>query len=95
MTKAFLEITLFIKEENRATAADIYTKYKGDFLAKIKGAKSKDLLVRTEDVQVLHGFESVECANDYLQSELFTQDVVRELSPLFEKAPEVRIYAVA
>lgn len=95
MTKAFLQITLFIEEGKRQQAAGVYAKYKGEFLSSIKGAKSKDLLVRAEDVQVLHGFESVESANAYLQSELFTKDVVRELSPLFSKAPEIRIYGVA
>ncbi|WP_163026462.1 hypothetical protein [Campylobacter showae] len=29
------------------------------------------------------------------KTELFEKDVVRELSPLFEKAPDIRIYAVA
>ena len=52
-------------------------------------------MIRGDDVQVLHGFDSVEHANAYLKSELFEKDVVRELSPLFEKAPEIRIYAVA
>ena len=32
MPKAFLEITLNIKPENRATAAGVYTKYKETFL---------------------------------------------------------------
>ncbi len=95
MTKAFLQITLFVKEKNRAAAAAVYTKYKEPFLKNIKGAKSKDLLVRDEDVQVLHGFDSVENANAYLKSELFENDVVRELSPLFDTAPQIKIYAVA
>ena len=51
--------------------------------------------MRDDDVQVLHGFDSVERANAYLKSELFEKDVVRELSPLFKKAPNTRIYAVA
>ncbi|RBQ29580.1 hypothetical protein [Aliarcobacter vitoriensis] len=95
MPKAFLEITLNIKPENRATAAGVYTKYKETFLNEIMGAKSKDLLVRDEDVQVLHGFECVDSANAYLKSALFENDVVRELSPLFESAPDIRIYTVA
>ena len=94
MPKAFLEITLNIKPENRATAAGVYTKYKETFLNEIMGAKSKDLLVRDEDVQVLHGFECVDSANAYLKSELFEKDVVRELSPLLESNPEIRVYLV-
>lgn len=57
--------------------------------------KLKDLLVIDEDVQVLHGFECVDSANAYLTSKLFENDVVRELSPLFESAPDIRIYTVA
>lgn len=95
MAKAFLEITLNIKPENRGTAAGVYGKYKDAFLTKIDGALSKDLLVRDEDVQVLHGFDSFENANEYLKTELFEKDVVRELSPLLESNPEIRIYLVA
>jgi hypothetical protein len=95
MTKAYLQITLYIKNENRAAGASVYAKYKEPFLKTIAGAKSKELLIRDEDVQVLHGFDGVEHANAYLKSELFEKDVVRELSPLFEKAPEIRIYEVA
>jgi len=52
-------------------------------------------LVRDEDVQVLHGFDSVAHANDYLASDLFTGDVVRELGPLLQADPEVRVFDVA
>lgn len=95
MPRAYLEITLDIKPENRPAAADVYTKYKEPFLTQIEGAKSKKLLVRDEDVQVLHGFDNVENANAYLKTELFENDVVRELSPLFASAPEIKIYVVA
>lgn len=95
MAKAYLQITLYIKNENRAAGAGVYAKYKESFLKTIADAQSKELLIRGDDVQVLHGFDSVEHANAYLKSKLFEKDVVRELSPLFEKAPEIRIYAVA
>lgn len=72
---AYLEITMKINEENRAAAAKVYTDYKASFLAEIKGALTKDLLVRNEDVQVLHGFDSVENAGAYLESEMFKNDV--------------------
>ena len=92
---AFLQITLKVKNENRAAAAAVYEKYKKPFLNKIDGAKSKELLVRDEDVQVLHGFSSEDNARAYLTTELFSNDVVGELKPLLEADPEVRIYSVA
>lgn len=95
MTKAYLQITMFVSNTNRPAAAAVFNKYKAPFLNEIKGAVTKDLLIREEDVQVLHGFESVEDANAYLKTEIFNNDVVRELSPLFDKAPEIKIYAVA
>ena len=57
--RAFLEITMNIKEENRAAAAKVYTAFKQPFLSEINGAVSKDLLIRPEDVQVLHGFSNM------------------------------------
>ena len=92
---AYLDITLKINHENCAAAASVYRKYKAPFLANIAGATSKELLVRDEDVQVLHGFASVAQAQAYLKSDLFNQDVVKELSPLFAADPEIRIYDVA
>ena len=92
---AYLEITLKIKNDNRAAAAAVYGKYKKPFLDKISGAKSKELLIRDEDVQVLHGFTSEDNARAYLTTELFSNDVVGELKPLLEADPEVRIYSIA
>ena len=60
----------------------------------IAGAKSKELPVRDEDMQVLHVFDSKENANAYLQSELFTADVVGGVKPPLDAAPDVRIYQV-
>ncbi|MCW5620554.1 MAG: twin-arginine translocation signal domain-containing protein [Burkholderiales bacterium] len=91
----YLQITLQIDQANRAAAAGIYQKYKAPFLDTVAGAKSKELLVRDEDVQVLHGFDTKENANAYLQSKLFTADVVEGLKPLLSAAPDVRIYQVA
>ncbi|MCA9550897.1 MAG: hypothetical protein KC933_12760 [Myxococcales bacterium] len=92
---AFLEIALKIEPRDRASAAAVYDKYKQPFLTGIEGAVSKQLLVRDEDVQVLHGFEDVPSAQAYLKSGLFEKDVVRELSPLLAAPPEIRIYQVA
>ncbi len=92
---AYLQIDLKIKNENRAAAAAVYGKYKQPFLDEIAGAKSKELLIRDEDVQVLHGFASEEHARAYLATELFRHDVVGELKSLLEADPEVRIFSVA
>lgn len=92
---AYLQVTMHIAASDRVAAAAVYTKYKQPFLEQIQGAKSKDLLVREEDVQVLHGFNTLEEAAGYLQSALFTNDVVRELTPLMQDAPDIRIYETA
>lgn len=91
----YLQITLKIAEENRAAAAGVYQQYKAAFLDSIAGASSKELLVRDEDVQVLHGFDTLEHASAYLQSDMFTADVVAGLKPLLDADPDVRIYQVA
>jgi len=91
----YLEITLKIARANRTAAAGVYQRYKEPFLTTIAGAKSKQLLVRDDDVQVLHGFDTSEQANAYLKTGLFTADVVGALSPLLDAAPDVRIYQAA
>lgn len=53
------------------------------------------MLVRDEDVQVLHGFDSVENAKAYLESEMFQNDVFVGLKDLWKQQPDVKIYAVA
>ena len=93
-TGAILEITLDVKNENRNNAGGVYAKYKQPFLEQVKGSTSKDLLMRDDDVQVLHGFESVTDAEAYLTSEIFTRDVVTELKPYLESTPEIRIYSI-
>ncbi len=90
--KAYLEITLKIDPADRAAAGAVYAKYKLPFLNTIRGAQSKELLMRDDDVQVLHGFATLKQAQAYLTSDLFTHDVVTELKPLLKAAPEVRIY---
>ena len=92
---AYLQITLKVSNANRPAAAAVYTRYKDAFLKQITGAQSKELLVRDEDVQVLHGFSSAAEASAYLKSDLFNQDVVKGLAPYLDADPEVRIYDVA
>ena len=91
----YLQITLKVAPANRPAAAGVYQRYKAPFLSTIAGAKSKELLVRDEDVEVLHGFDSADHANAYLTSRLFTSDVVGELKPLLDAEPDVRIYQAA
>lgn len=92
---AYLQITMKIDNANRAAAAKVYTDYRRPFLENITGALTKDLLIREEDVQVLHGFDSGEHAAAYLSSELFQKDVFAGLQPLWNEDPEVKIYNVA
>jgi hypothetical protein len=91
---AYLEITLKIAATNRSAAAKIYTDYRDPFLKTIEGALTKDLLIRNEDVQVLHGFDSVEHAQAYLTSAMFQNDVFVGLQPLWNADPDVKIYSV-
>ena len=93
--KAYLQITMKIKESDRESAAKVYFDYRQPFLDTIEGAMTKDLLVRDEDVQVLHGFDSKEHAAAYLQSDMFTKDVAVGLSPYFQADPEIRIFTGA
>jgi hypothetical protein len=90
--KAYLEITLKVDPQDRAAAGVVYKKFKKPFLTKVPGANSKELLIRDDDVQVLHGFATQKQAQDYLGSELFTKGVVVDLKPLLKADPEVRIY---
>lgn len=93
--KAYLQITMKISNDNRPAEAKVYTDYRQPFLDTIKGALTKDLLIRDEDVQVLHGFDSAENAQAYLSSELFKNDVFVGLKPLWDADPKVKIYTVA
>lgn len=92
---AFLQITMKIKENDRPSAAKVYFDYREPFLQTIDGALTKNLLVRDEDVQVLHGFYNKEHAAAYLESEMFKKDVAKGLSPYFQADPEIRIFTVA
>jgi hypothetical protein len=93
--KAYLEITMVIDGANRPAAAKIYNDYREPFLKQIRGALTKELLIRDEDVQVLHGFDSVESAKAYLETDMFKNDVFVGLQPLWSGNPDVKIYSVA
>jgi hypothetical protein len=92
MNRAYLEITMKVAAKDRRKAAAVYSKYKHQFLTTTPGAESKELLLREEDVQVLHGFDSRASAENYLKSALFGNDVVRELQPYLSASPEIRVY---
>ena len=92
---AYLQVTMTIDPADRAAGAKVYSDYLQEFLDTVPGAKTKELLVRDEDVQVLHGFETAEQASAYLSSELFTATVVPGLTPLFKADPDIRVYTVA
>ena len=61
----------------------------------IEGALAKELLVRDEDVQVIHGFDSLEHAKAYLETRMFQDDVVAGLKPTWAGDPDIRFYTVA
>jgi hypothetical protein len=92
MKKAVLEITMQVSGADRPKAGAVFAKYKSPFLVTVPGAESKDLLLREEDVQVIHGFDSRASAESYLASKLFGSDIVGELKPYLMAAPEIRIY---
>jgi hypothetical protein len=93
--KAYLQVIMKIDEKNRPAAAKVYTDYRQPFLDEIEGALTKELLVRDEDVQVIHGFDSMEHAKAYLESDLFKNDVFVGLKPTWEADPEICFYDVA
>ena len=76
--KAYLQVIMTIDPENRAAAAKVYTDYRQPFLDTIRGAMTKELLIRDEDVQVIHGFDSMEHAKVYLDSEKRRKKAVNE-----------------
>ena len=91
---AYLQMTLAVPEEKRSAAAAVYVRYRRRFLDEVKGAVSKELLVRDEDVQVLHRFVTDQDAWAYLSSGLLLQEIMPELTPLTEGEAEIRIYTV-
>jgi hypothetical protein len=88
----YLQITLKIAPPNRPAAVGVYQKYRAPFLETVAGARSKDLLVRDDDVQVLHSFDTAAQANAYLKTPLFSADIVSALQPLLDAAPDIRVY---
>ena len=94
MKTAYLEVTLKIDDDDRSAAAELYIKYKKPVLDTIRGALSKELLLREDDVQVLLGFAAKGDAEGYLKSKLFAKDIVTDLKPYLKAEPDVRIYEI-
>ena len=80
--KSHLEITMVVKEKNRESVSKVYYDYKESFLKSINGTLIKDLLVRDENIQVLHGFDSIKNVKAYLSSDMLKNDVFVGLQPL-------------
>ncbi|RAP44777.1 MAG: hypothetical protein BZ134_02435 [Methanosphaera sp. SHI1033] len=93
--EAYLQVMMTINKENREAAAKVYNDYRQPFLDDIEGALTKELLIRDEDVQVIHGFDSMEHAKAYLDSELFTKKVAPGLQSTWAADPDIRFYEVA
>ncbi len=92
--KAYLQVVMTINPENRAAAAKVYADYRKPFLDEIEGALTKECLIRDEDVQVIHGFDSMEHAKAYLESDLFKTKVAPGLAPTWAADPDIRFYEV-
>lgn len=92
--KAYLQVIMTIDSENRPTAAKVYNDYRQPFLDTVEGALTKECLIRDEDVQVIHGFDSLEHAKAYLDTELFTTKVAPGLQPTWAANPDIRFYEV-
>ena len=91
---ACLQIPLKVGGGDRQADAGVYQKYRQAFLDTTPGATSKELLVREEDVQVVHCFSAAE-AQACLGGEVFTHELVGVLSPLLQTDPDVHIYETA
>lgn len=92
--KAYLQVIMTIAPENRPAAAKVYNEYRQPFLDTVEGALTKECLIRDEDVQVIHGFDSLEHAKAYLDTELFTTKVAPGLQPTWAADPDIRFYEV-
>lgn len=92
--KAYLQVIMTIDPENRPAAAKVYNDYRQSFLDTVEGALTKECLIRDEDVQVIHGFDSLEHAKAYLDTELFTTKVAPGLQPTWAANPDIRFYEV-
>lgn len=95
MEKAYLSVNMKIDSGKLPEVTRVYTSYWEQFLKTIHGARTKDLVIRNEDVQILHSFNSVEDAVGFLSSEMFQKAVFIDLQPYWNDELNVRIYTAA
>ena len=95
MEKAYLSVNMKIDSSRLPEVTKVYTNYWEKFLRTIHGARTKDLVIRNEDVQILHSFNSVEDAVGFLSSEMFQRAVFIDLQPYWNDELNVRIYTAA
>lgn len=95
MVRAYLDISLTIEGLDRAGITAVFNMYKGPFLSTVKGALYNELWIHVEDVRILHGFSSMEDAQEYLVSKLFNTDFITSLKPYMIGNPNIKIYQVA
>jgi hypothetical protein len=92
--RGFVQVTLAIPESRREEAITrIFLPARQRFLDRSPGAVSMDLLVREEDVQLLHGFDTFENSRVYLDSGFF-RDLIGQLGETAEKEPVTALYNV-
>jgi heme-degrading monooxygenase HmoA len=88
----YLQITLNVSLHKRKDALAKYYLYRDTILQTVNGIKTMELLMREDDFQVLHIFDSKDNANAYQTSDFFINDVMGALKPLLEGDPYIRIY---
>ncbi len=90
--RAHLLITVKVDSSRRAALIDqVYEPNRTRFLQKIPGAVSKNLLLRREDLAILHGFDTAENAEAYLHSDLYGE-LLRQLADYQEENPVAALY---
>lgn len=92
--RGFLQVTLSIPAPRREKAISrIFLPARQHFLERVLGAVSMDMLVRDEDVQVLHGFDTYENARTYLNSGVF-KEFMAQLGETADKEAIAALYNV-
>ena len=95
MTTAYLQIVLKANSSSRGELTNTYNKLRDLFPEQIKGAKTQELLLSDEEVQLLYGFDTFEDAEAFLSTELYNNIILPALKPLISNNPEIKIYNVA
>ena len=92
--RSFLQITLVVPTPKREEAiTKVFLPGRQRFLDRIPGAVTMDLLVREEDLQVLHGFDTMENASAYLKSPI-GKEILGQLAEISDGKPSIAVYNV-